>query len=62
MLYTRLSLVLLAAVMTLPVFADGVVDDCIKLSQGGVGEEVTPAELTDALFPTWTAPFAGGLR
>ena len=41
--YSRLSLVLLAAVMALPVFADGLVDDCIKLTQGGVGEEVIVA-------------------
>ena len=39
MKYARLSLMALAAVLALPVFAD-TVDDCIKLAQGGVGEEV----------------------
>lgn len=42
MKYARLSLMALAAVLTLPVFAD-TVDDCIKLAQGGVGEEVIVA-------------------
>jgi len=42
MKYTRLTLLALAAVLALPVFAD-VVDDCIKLAQGGVGEEVIVA-------------------
>ncbi len=32
MKFTRLSLLVLAVVATLPVFADGVVDDAIKLS------------------------------
>lgn len=41
--YARLTLVMLATVMALPVFADGLVDDCIKLAQGGVGEEVVVA-------------------
>ncbi|MEI6232348.1 MAG: hypothetical protein WCT04_04815 [Planctomycetota bacterium] len=42
MTYARLSVLALAAVMALPVFAD-VVDDCIRLAQGGVGEEVIVA-------------------
>jgi len=42
MKYTRMTLLALAAILTLPVFAD-VVDDCIKLAQGGVGEEVIVA-------------------
>ena len=42
MKYARLSLMALAAVLALPVFAD-TVDDCIKLAQGGVGEEVIVA-------------------
>src|SRR5438105_14620712 len=40
---TRLSLLALAAVLALPVFAQGVVEDAIRLSQGGVGEEVLVA-------------------
>src|SRR5436190_23670078 len=38
---TKLSLLGLAAVLALPVFAQSaVIDDAIKLSRGGVGEEV----------------------
>src|ERR1043165_9000721 len=40
MKFTKLSLLALAAVLALPVFAQSVVEDAIRLSQGGVGEEV----------------------